>query len=194
MRLQKEFFSRSTITVSKELLGKILVRSTPLGIISGRIVETEAYLGFSDPGCHAFRGKTPRNTLMFGDAGYYYVYFIYGMYFCLNIVTESAGLPEAVLIRATMPLEGIELMQAARKQTAVVNLASGPGKLTVAFRVDKSFNGRSVNDEELYLLDDGYNIYPEDIVQTARIGLKCGADLPLRFYPASLVNYVSKTE
>lgn len=193
MILQKDYFRRNTIDVSKELLGKVLVRNTPDGQIKARIVETEAYLGFDDPGCHAYKGMTPRNAVMFLEAGIYYVYFIYGMYHCLNIVTRESGCPEAVLIRAVAPIAGIDIMQKNRpKIRSIHQLANGPGKLTVALDIDKNFNGVAVSCHELFVLDDGFKVDYHDIVETTRIGLNQGADLPLRYYLASLAAYVSK--
>jgi len=110
-------------------------------LLVGKIVETEAYIGEGDPACHAARGKTPRNAVMYGPPGYAYIYFIYGMYFCLNVVTEEEGFPAAVLIRAVEPLTGIEKMAQLRKQTKPTALASGPGKLCQAFSLTREQNG-----------------------------------------------------
>ncbi|MDR2428972.1 MAG: DNA-3-methyladenine glycosylase, partial [Candidatus Margulisbacteria bacterium] len=129
MRLRQKFFEQPTVELAKALLGKYLV----YGRLRGKIVETEAYLYRGDPGCHAHKGQTPRNAPMFGPAGRTYVYFIYGMYHCLNIVSGKTGEGEAVLIRALEPAQGLETMQKNRRTLKLENLCNGPGKLTQAF-------------------------------------------------------------
>ena len=175
MRLGKRFFSRPTIELARALLGKYLV----YGVLRGKIVETEAYLYRDDPGCHAHRGPTPRNTPMFGPAGRTYVYFIYGMYHCLNIVSGKTGEGEAVLIRALEPIAGIELMQKRRKTDKIVNLCNGPGKLTQAFGITREHNNLSLLDGELYIVNSREK--PE-IQSGRRIGLSSGQELELRFF------------
>jgi DNA-3-methyladenine glycosylase len=180
--LGRRFFNRPTIELAKALLGKRLA----FGGLCGKIVETEAYLYKNDPGCHAARGPTPRNAPMFGPAGRTYVYLIYGMYHCLNIVSGKEGEGEAVLIRALEPIEGIELMQKRRKTKKIENLCNGPGKLTQAFGITKKQNDMSLTDcadNSLQVLD-GEKIQETEIVTAARIGLAKGQgdDLMLRFY------------
>jgi DNA-3-methyladenine glycosylase len=136
MQLGKKFFGQSTVDLAKALLGKIFV----YGNLQGIIVETEAYLYRDDPGCHASRGITERNAPMFGPAGNTYVYLIYGMYHCLNIVSGKEGEGEAVLIRALEPVQGIPLMEKRRKTKKPENLCSGPGKLTQAFGITRKHN------------------------------------------------------
>ncbi|EKE21915.1 MAG: hypothetical protein ACD_7C00095G0001 [uncultured bacterium] len=123
-RLTHSFFNRKTALVAQELLGKVLIYKNKDQIISGIIVETEAYIGPKDLASHASRGKTPRNEVMFGEAGHWYIYLIYGFYNCLNIVTEEKNYPAAVLIRAVEPLEGISLMEINRKTKKLENLTS----------------------------------------------------------------------
>jgi DNA-3-methyladenine glycosylase len=175
MPLRKKFFSQPTVDLAKALLGKYLV----FGNLKGIIVETEAYLYRNDPGCHASRGMTARNAPMFGPAGRTYVYLIYGMYHCLNIVGGKTGEGEAVLIRALEPVQGIELMQKRRKTKKIENLCNGPGKLTQAFGITKKHNNISLLDGNLRIYDS--RIKPE-IASSSRIGLSAGKELELRFF------------
>jgi DNA-3-methyladenine glycosylase len=191
-QLGQRFFNRPTVELARALLGKRLA----LGGLRGKIVETEAYLYKDDPGCHAARGLTPRNTPMFGPAGRTYVYFIYGMYHCLNIVSGKEGEGEAVLIRALEPLCGMELMQKRRKTEKIENLCNGPGKLTQAFGITKAHNDMSLIDGEengLRILR-GETINETETVTATRIGLAKGQgdDLMLRFYIRGN-RFVSKT-
>ena len=174
-KLGQNFFNKPTVELAKALLGKYLV----FGKLSGKIVETEAYLFHNDPGCHACRGITARNAPMFGEAGRTYVYLIYGMYHCLNIVSGKKGEGEAVLIRALEPVEGIELMKKRRKTDKIENLCSGPGKLTQAFGIIKAHNNLSLFNGRLQIFNSPDK--PE-IISSTRIGLSAGADLELRFY------------
>ena len=152
--IQQDFYLQPTLKVARELLGKILYRKLENGeILSGKIVETEAYLK-NDSACHASRGKTERNKIMFGPAGHAYVYFTYGMHYCFNVVTQLEGIPEAVLIRAVEPLEGIETMERNRKTTKFKNLTNGPAKLTQAFGIDKELNGVDLTRGNFVILDD----------------------------------------
>ena len=177
--LPRSFYEADTVAVARELLGKVLIHSTSEGILAGRIVETEAYLS-DDPACHACRGMTPRNRMMFGPPGHAYIYFTYGMYYCFNVVTAQEGVGEAVLIRAIEPLEGIELMMRNRNTDKLLNIASGPGKLCQAFGLDKRHNGLDLTDSDLAIIDDGYK--PAEVVTATRIGISLAADLPFRFY------------
>jgi DNA-3-methyladenine glycosylase len=155
LKLTRSFYEQSTIEVAKQLLGKYLVRKHSDGELVGRIVETEAYIGPQDLACHASKGRTARNDVMFGPPGHAYVYFIYGFYNMLNLVTEAREYPAAVLIRAVEPLHGIELMKHRRRSEALHNLASGPGKLCQAFDIDRSLNGTDLCGKILYLEDRG---------------------------------------
>jgi DNA-3-methyladenine glycosylase len=175
MQLGKTFFNQSTVSLAKALLGKTLV----FGNLQGIIVETEAYLYKDDPGCHASRGITPRNAPMFGPAGNTYVYLIYGMYHCLNIVSGKEGEGEAVLIRALEPVQGIPLMQKRRNTKKLENLCSGPGKLTQAFGITRKHNNLSLLTGNMRIHD---NHTKPKIHTTTRIGLSTGKDLKLRFY------------
>jgi DNA-3-methyladenine glycosylase len=175
VQLGKKFFNKTTIDLAKALLGKYLV----LGDLRGIIVETEAYLYRDDPGCHASRGLTQRNAPMFGPAGRTYVYLIYGMYHCINIVSGKEGEGEAVLIRALEPVQGIKLMQKRRKTKKIENLCNGPGKLTQAFGITRKHNNLSLIEGPLHILNS--KIKPE-ICASTRIGLTVGKELELRFF------------
>ena len=169
MKLPRSFYERSTLVVARQLLGKYLVREHRDGKTVGRIVETEAYVGPEDKACHASKGRTQRTKIMFGQAGYAYVYLIYGFHHMLNIVTESIDFPAAVLIRAVEPVQGVELMQMRRKNKTLRNLASGPGKLCQAFAIDRALNGDDLCGKVLYLEDRGESV--SKVVTTPRIGV-----------------------
>ncbi|MBI3326196.1 MAG: DNA-3-methyladenine glycosylase [Nitrospinae bacterium] len=183
MKLPHGFYEQPTVTVAQQLLGKYLVRGHPQGGTAGKIVETEAYVGPDDKASHASKGRTPRTTIMFGPAGYAYVYLIYGFHHCFNIVTEMQGYPAAVLIRAVEPVEGIELMRARRRTHDARNLTNGPGKVCQAFAIDRSFNGADVCGDVLFVEDRGDS--PPAIVLTTRVGVEFAGpwkDKPWRFY------------
>lgn len=170
-----------TVAAARALLGAVLRHRTPEGTASGRIVETEAYL-CDDPACHASRGMTPRNAPMFGPPGRAYIYLIYGMHHCFNIVTAAAGTGEAVLIRALEPLEGVELMHRRRGTADPRALCSGPAKLARALGLGPAQNGADLarGDLRLYAGDP----LPRNRIRSApRIGISAAVDWPLRFYP-----------
>ena len=148
--------------------------------LSGKIVETEAYHGLYDPASHAYGGMTPRNRVMFGEPGHAYVYFTYGMYYCLNVITERKGVPAAVLIRALEPMEGIEIMERRRKKEKPEDLTSGPGKLCQAMGIDKSLNGKDLIGKIIYVEDRGEKVVK--IISTNRIGIDEGKEKKWRFY------------
>ncbi len=182
MKLTRSFYQQSTVDVAKQLLGKYLVRKHPVGVRAGRIVETEAYIGPQDLACHAAKGRTPRTEVMFGPAGHAYVYFIYGMYHMLNLVTEAKDHPAAVLIRAVEPVQGVDLMKQKRRGAKLSNLASGPGKLCQAFDIDRALNGADLCGKVLYIEDSGEPAPP--LQATARIGVDYAGkwkDKPFRF-------------
>jgi DNA-3-methyladenine glycosylase len=171
----------------------LLVHDAPDGRASGRIVETEAYFGPGDPASHAHRGPTPRSKIMFGKAGIAYVYFNYGMYHLLNVVTEEDGTAGAVLIRALAPLEGVDLMTARRERWAERHrrrsparsghawIADGPGKLTIAMGIDLSDNGRDLTRKPLYV-SQGARVPDADVRVAPRVGVSAGDEYDLRFY------------
>jgi DNA-3-methyladenine glycosylase len=176
--LKREFYGRPTVEVARGLLGKVLVHGPAAGII----VETEAYLGGEDLAAHSARGITDRTRVIFGPPGHAYVYFIYGMYECLNLVCEPEGKPGCVLIRALEPLAGIERMRerrpAARKDE---DLASGPGKLTLAMGITRAQNGADVTRGALVVREPAEKRRVE-VAVSPRIGITKCADLPLRFF------------
>lgn len=179
--LPLEFYqSHDTLTLAQKLLGCTLVHQHPEGTTSGIIVETEAYLA-NDPASHSFRGKTPRNKAMFGMAGTAYVYLIYGMYDCFNIVSNIEGTGEAVLIRALEPIEGIELMQQRRNTDKIRNLCSGPGKLVQAMGFSREDNGVELIGK-IHCLEKSN---PQIVIESSsRIGITKGVELQYRFYIA----------
>jgi len=179
-KLEREFYDRPTTRVAKDLLGKYLVVKNRRRILSGKIVEAEAYIGSKDPACHASKGMTPRNRVMFGPPGHAYIYFTYGMYHCLNLVTEKEGFPAAVLIRAVEPEEGIESMIKRRKTKNIKNLTSGPGKLCQALGLDRSRNGEDLCSEKIWVEDRGEKT--ETIESASRIGITSGTNRKWRFY------------
>jgi len=180
--LSRSFYNRPTLLVAKELLGTFLVHQMNAHQqLIGKIVETEAYIGEDDPACHAARGRTSRTEIMYGPPGYAYIYFIYGMYYCLNAVTEREGFPAAVLIRAVQPVAGVELMQELRGNARPRELANGPGKLCQAFGLDKSLNGADLCGSKLFIAT-GSSPEPDEIATSPRIGIRAGKEHPWRFY------------
>jgi DNA-3-methyladenine glycosylase len=181
-KLPRSFYARPTVLVARELLGKILVKESSEGLTSGRIVETEAYRGESDPASHAFHGPTQRNEVMFGPPGYLYVYVSYGVHYCCNVVTESTGVAGAVLLRALEPLSGLDLMAARRGPRPPRELCNGPGKLCQALGIGMSDYGADLEGSAVWLEDDAYQ--PEGLQESSRVGISAATDLPLRFYVA----------
>ena len=188
-KLQREFYTRTLLTVAKKLLGKILVKTNinPFNILAGKIVEVEAYDGSVDEAAHTFVGRTKRNEIMFGQGGYLYVYFTYGAHFCSNIVTGKEGQGTAVLIRAIEPVLGIEDMiknrfsRDLKNDKEKLNLTNGPGKICKAFKIDRDHYGVDLTGNEIYLLDQPV-VNKKDIVVSKRIGITKSIDLPWRFY------------
>jgi DNA-3-methyladenine glycosylase len=174
MILNRSFYQKDTISVSKNLLGKVLIHESNDGTTSGRIVETEAYLGPEDLAAHSSGGRrTARNEVMFGKKGFAYVYFIYGMYYCFNItVGRVFGKPEAVLIRALEPIMGIDVMEKRRGniKNKFANLTNGPSKLCMAMGISKLHNKLDLTVPPLYIID-GPAVLDKDIYETTRIGI-----------------------
>jgi DNA-3-methyladenine glycosylase len=156
MKLPREFYLREeTITIARDLLGKLLVLNDEKGQrISGMIVETEAYMGEIDRAAHSFGGRrTARNEITYAAGGHVYVFFIYGMYYQLNFVTGPPDHPHVVLIRGIEPIEGVEIMRERRRPMLDKNLTSGPGKLCIAFGIDRSLNGEDLLGDKIWLED-----------------------------------------
>jgi DNA-3-methyladenine glycosylase len=172
--LPRSFFLQPTLRVARALLGKIVVHEAPDGLAAGRIVEVEAYRGPRDRAAHSAGGhRSPRNEAMWGEAGHAYVYFIYGMHFCMNVVTQAPGVPEAVLLRALEPIEGEAAMRARRGLDDGVpawRLCRGPGALCRALGVRRELNGADLTRGPLRLLD-APAVPASDVVRTPRIGV-----------------------
>jgi DNA-3-methyladenine glycosylase len=183
--LPRAFYVHPPDRVAQRLLGKVLVRRLEGVRLAGRIVEVEAYFGFDDPASHAFVGKTLRNEVLFGPPGFAYVYFIYGMHFCLNFSCEPAGWPGGVLLRALEPLEGLRTMARLRGLASTANprlLTSGPGRLCQALGIEREMhNGIDVTSSRsgLHVEDDGFA--PGEIEALPRVGIRKAADRALRF-------------
>ncbi len=164
-----EFYERDTIQVARELLGSRLIRVEEGNTLSGTIIETEAYLGFDDSASHAYRGKTPRNAVLFGPAGYSYIYFVYGLHYLLNVSAAPDGVPHAVLIRAIVPIEGMDVMQAHRG--TVRKLTDGPAKVCQALGISRTLNGWDLTlGMELWIEKD-LTIPADQILVGPRIGI-----------------------
>ena len=184
-KLTKSFFEQPTLKVAENLLDKFLVVQREGKRVAGKIVETEAYIGEDDLACHASKGRTNRSEILYRKAGTVYVYLVYGMYYCLNIVTERENFPSAVLIRAIEPIEGIDLMKKRRNTNISRNLASGPGKLCMAFGINKKLNGENVFGKDIWIEDRGEDESPKNIISAPRVGVdyaKHCKNLPWRFY------------
>lgn len=169
MKLQREFYNRSALIIAQELIGKKLVHGETAGII----IETEAYLGEIDAAAHSYKGRTARTEIQFGAGGFAYVYQIYGKNFCFNVVANLENIPEAVLIRALEPTDGVELMKIRRNKNNLRDLCSGPGKLAQALSITKNLNGADLCGGEIFIEDVGINPRVET---TKRIGIDYAGD------------------
>ena len=182
--LPRRFYDRDTLTVAADLIGKVLVHRTKAGIAAGAIVETEAYIGETDPACHAAPGPTKRNEPLYGAPGVAYVYLNYGMHHLVNAVTEGEGSPAAVLIRALEPLDGVVLMRkrrdAIRSQDDFSSLCRGPGNLTKALGITLAQNRLPLTGPALTIEDWG--LPDRDVAWGPRIGIRVGTDRPWRCF------------
>lgn len=192
-KLPRDFYNRDTLIVARELLGKHLVHIVDGIAREGRIVEVEAYIGPEDKGAHTYNGRrTPRNEVMYGPPGYAYVYLIYGMYNCVNAVTNEAERPEAVLIRALEPVQGIPLMAQARfgrseslTSREKISLTNGPGKLCQALGITRAHNGFDLCGDALFIKEPSDAAEEVDIVETTRVNIDYAEEAalyPWRFY------------
>ena len=183
--LPRSFYDRDPRLVGPDLLGKILVRRQGRKLLTGRIVEAEAYLGADDPAAHASIGRTPRNAVLFGPPGHAYVYFVYGKHYCLNVSCLPDGLPGGILFRAVEPIGGIEQMFkrcGVAEDSDLRRLTSGPGRLAAAFGITRDRdNGKDLTDSrsDLYIADDGTS--SPRVLITKRIGIKKAAAMPFRY-------------
>ena len=181
MKLPREFYLRDGLTVARELIGKKLVTNLRDGLAGGIIVETEAYMGKIDAAAHTFRGKTERTKIFYGAGGFVYVYLIYGMHLCTNVVANVENVPEAVLIRALQPTDGVELMKIRRGKKNLRDLCSGPGKLSQALGVTKDFYGADLCGEEIFIETTDFQF---QVAATKRINVDYAgeaANYPWRF-------------
>ncbi|WP_130383689.1 DNA-3-methyladenine glycosylase [Kribbella sp. VKM Ac-2569] len=184
--MRRSLLAGPVLEVAPRLLGMVLRSTTPEGTVAVRLTEVEAYDGPTDPGSHAYRGQTPRNAVMFGPAGFLYVYFTYGMHFCMNVVAGPEGQPSAVLLRAGEVIEGIELARLRRNQPASKrtdrDLARGPARLCVALGIGREGNGADLlaKTSPIELLDGpGFDGVP---ATGPRVGLREAADRPWRYW------------
>jgi len=186
--LPREFFDRPSVQVAPDLLGCVIAHSTAAGLVAVVLVEVEAYAGEADPASHAFRGRTARNAVMYGPPGHAYVYFTYGMHFCMNLVCQRAGHASAVLLRAGRVTEGVPLARARRsggaRQPRDVDLARGPARLCEALGIDRSHDGADVIDPSspLRVLAPPAPVRAFDISRGPRVGVSRAADVPWRYW------------
>ncbi len=187
MKLKRAFYTKDVLTVANELLGKVLVKNYGGKTYSGRIVEVEAYDGRTDQAAHTYVGKTKRNEIMFNEGGYLYVYLIYGVHYCCNVVTGTACTGTAILIRAVEPLEGVNRMinnRFGKKKLGgkeLYQLTNGPGKLCKSFGINKNHSGVDLTNGIIYL-EDSMLKKNEEIGVSRRIGITKSAHLPWRFF------------
>lgn len=180
--LERPFYDHEPAVVARELLGTMLLRRTAEGLVGGRIVEVEAYLGSGDTSSHSARGLTKRNASMFGPPGHAYVYTIHAKW-CLNVVTEGAGVGSAILIRAIEPLIGLPLMQQRRGREKLLELARGPARLCQALDIDRDEDGWDLTlGKQLWISDESKQVGEERIACSPRIGISSATDLLLRFF------------
>ena len=179
--LPRSFYARPSLEVARDLLGRLLIRRLQEGLISGRIVECEAYQQ-DDPASHSFRGLTDRTAVMFGHPGHLYVYFSYGMHFCMNVVTGKAGEGSAVLLRAVEPLEGLDTMRKRRGISDARSLCAGPGRLTQAYGITRTDNGIDLASGESLFLSEGEPTDAERVGAGRRIGISVATEKPWRFF------------
>jgi len=180
--LPPDFYRLPTLELAPALLGRLFVRKRGDALLAGRIVEVEAYHQDGDRAAHSFGGETARNRIMFGSPGHLYVYFIYGMHFCMNVTSEVEGVGAAVLIRALAPVRGIELMRALRgPRIADAQLTNGPAKACAALGIDRGLDGASLQGPDVWI-EAGTPPAPAEVATATRIGITKSAELPWRFF------------
>jgi DNA-3-methyladenine glycosylase len=179
-RFSRDFFNRYTPDVARDLIGARIVRVMKGRRLAGIVVETEAYRGTCDPASHAYRGKTERNSVMFGRPGHAYVYFTMGMHYCLNVTAEREGVAGAVLLRAIEPAEGVPAMTRNRGMDDLARLGAGPGNLTKALGVDLKLNGEDLVESERLFLEMGSGSLP--IGKSTRVGITSGTSMRWRYF------------
>ena len=182
--LPPSFYARDTVVVARALLGQLLVSAVGRGgrRCLARIVETEAYVGPDDPACHAAGWRrTPRTEVLYGPPGFAYVYFTYGMHWCVNVVTEREGYPAAVLLRAVEPLAGLTVMRRRRGAVPDAALTSGPARLTEALGIDRRLNGHRLSARPLWI-ERGAAVPARRVAVGPRVGIRVATDWPLRFW------------
>jgi DNA-3-methyladenine glycosylase len=183
--LARSFFDRPAEEVAPDLLGRVIEHETVTGLVAVRLTEVEAYAGTADAASHAYRGQTPRNAVMFGAAGHVYVYFTYGMHFCMNLVCQREGTASAVLLRAGRVIEGAALARVDRHSLAERKLASGPARLCTSLAVGRALGGADVCDPSGPLrVRTGDPALPRAIRSGPRTGVRGAADVPWRFWIA----------
>lgn len=202
MIISKDFYNRSALDVAKDLLGKVLVREVDGKVLKGKIVETEAYIGSIDKACHAYNGRrTKRTEILYEDAGVSYIYFIYGLYHCFNVVTNKKDIAEAVLIRGIEPINGLDYISNIRynkkydelTKAQLKNLTNGPSKLCLAYLLNKDLNAVKLYEKgQVYITDENNEEF--EIVESKRIGIDYAEEAKYflwRFYIKDNI-YVSK--
>lgn len=174
MKLQREFYLRGGLEVAKDLIGKKLVHNSADGLTAGIIVEVEAYLGKIDAAAHSYKGRTARTEITFGEGGFAYIYLIYGKNICMNVVANFKDIPDAILIRALQPVEGINLMIERRQKKNLRELCNGPGKLTQAMAITKNHYGVDLCGDEIFI--ETVEDFQPEIVATKRINVDYAGD------------------
>lgn len=182
-KLSRSFYNRPTLEVLGDIIGKIVVYNSLSEKLSARIVEAEAYIGEEDPACHAAGGITNRNQIMYGNSGHAYIYIIYGMYNCLNFVTEPKSKPAAILLRGAEPVSGIDIMKSNSPNKSSSQLLNGPGKFCRSLGLSREHNGLDLTKNMIYLEDDLYK--PKKIIKTERIGISTAKEKKWRYYDAA---------
>lgn len=181
IKIGQQFFNRSPILVVQDILGKILIRNFQGNILSGRIIEVEAYLHESDEAAHSYVGRKKRNSILWQEPGYIYMHSMHG-WDCIDITCEDKDIPSSILVRGLHPIDGINIMMNNRNTDNQSNLCDGPGKLCKSLAIDKSFYGMPIfENPSLYILDDGFIVNKDRIINTKRIGVTKSQDLNLRF-------------